>query len=281
MIYSMISFLAFRAEPGGATRLSDPHYRRATLASLFFVNPEEILEIPGLVVDPTEIRDAGAVVEDGLGQYLANGGSQPRALGSGQCAARCFGVDAGTEESLTGIDVADTGDEFLVEEQGLYRRRATAEPVVKARSGEAGGKRFDSHRLLFRNLRPRSVKGDPTKTAGIHQEQPATVPEFHPQAQMPDPFRGKVDHYLARHTEMEHDPPAGIGMQEYVLAEAFATDELKGNEFRDGGFHHSVREYEQADDGAAKHLLPQAIDHCLDFRQFGHETSFPEKDRQD
>jgi hypothetical protein len=55
-------------------------------------------------------------------------------LGPGETAGGAAGTDAGMEEALVGIDVADSGEQGLVEERSLDGELAAAEE-----SGELGG----------------------------------------------------------------------------------------------------------------------------------------------
>jgi hypothetical protein len=73
------------------------------------------------------ITEGGAAVAEGIGEHLADGGMEAlngRFRQGGGCAP---GADSGGEKRFVGVDVADAGEQGLVEKDGLDRRGAALE----------------------------------------------------------------------------------------------------------------------------------------------------------
>ena len=126
-------FLADRAEEGGASVLHDAAHgavaaRRRAGLTLAVVDPEMMLEIAEIAVGAAVIaqrRTAGldGVVEhglDGIDESVGAriGGAAARRDGRGLAARR----QPRPVQRLACIDIADTGDDFLVDERGLEAR---------------------------------------------------------------------------------------------------------------------------------------------------------------
>jgi hypothetical protein len=63
-------------------------------------------------------------------------------LGIGELACRSARMDAGAPERLVRVDVPDTGEAALVEQDGLYRRAAPGERLAEALRREGSRERL-------------------------------------------------------------------------------------------------------------------------------------------
>jgi len=87
---------------------------RAGLAAAA-ISPEVILKTPP-AVNPV---NAGAVAADALLQYRANGVQQAGGIFAAEQMGRGERVQAGKVQGFIGVDVAQSGDKRLVEQQGF------------------------------------------------------------------------------------------------------------------------------------------------------------------
>ncbi len=85
------------------------------------------------------VGDGGAAELDGVGEDLLEGGVETGELGAGEAAGVAGGADAGAEEALVGVDVADAVEDGLVEEGGLDGELAAAEELGEVGGGDGGG----------------------------------------------------------------------------------------------------------------------------------------------
>lgn len=65
------------------------------------------------------VRDGGAAEFDGVAEDGLDGGVEQGQLGAGEAGGGAFGADTGAKEGLVGVDIADSVEEFLVEESGF------------------------------------------------------------------------------------------------------------------------------------------------------------------
>lgn len=92
------------------------------------------LEEAGLASGIDVIGDRGSAQTNGVLEDLAECETEALEFSAGEAARHAAGVDAGAEEALVGIDVADAGEEGLIEKGGLDRGPAAAE-----KGSEGGG----------------------------------------------------------------------------------------------------------------------------------------------
>ncbi len=86
-----------------------------------------------------------AAGRDGIAQYGLDGGHQTLGPGPGNAGAEAFRRNAGAVQALAGIDVADAGDQVLIEQQGLDGRTPAREGRGKHRAGEVVAKGVGAH----------------------------------------------------------------------------------------------------------------------------------------
>jgi len=108
-----------------------------TLAS---INGKMVLEITS-AVDPV---DAGPIAADAFLQGAANRLPQPGCLGCGYGRRIGQWMEFGTVQGFIGVDVAQTGNEMLIEQKRLELPVTMLEFLVEPIRGEFIGKRFGS-----------------------------------------------------------------------------------------------------------------------------------------
>jgi hypothetical protein len=91
------------------------------------VNTVLDLEKSALACRVDVIGDRRAAQVYGVPEDLAKGETETLELGSGEPAGHASGSNAGTEEAFVSVDVADPGEQRLIEESGLDGEAAVAE----------------------------------------------------------------------------------------------------------------------------------------------------------
>lgn len=144
------------------------------------VHPVLALELPGPPVDPDilGIRQRRPPGRDRLSQHLHDRRGQS-ALSSGpETVATTSRSETSAVADLIGVDVADAGDERLVEEQ--WFQRATSAPEARSESGEveavAKGIRSKARKLGHLVGYPHWIEDDDlSKGSWIHEEHSAPI----------------------------------------------------------------------------------------------------------
>ena len=90
----------------------------ASLA-LAAVDGKGMLEVAELARGLDIIAQGRAAGRDGIGQHRLDGRHQTLGPGPGDAGAEPLRRDAGAVEAFASIDIADTGHQMLVEQQGL------------------------------------------------------------------------------------------------------------------------------------------------------------------
>src|SRR5579883_2429730 len=124
--YPIIAFasalLAFRAEMSAALRDQNlPDGGAAAYARLAFapVGAVAHLKPAALALGVDVIGDGGAAERDGFAENFTNGLVEARGSRGAELRGGGQGMDAGGEEALVGVDVAQAREEFLIEQEGL------------------------------------------------------------------------------------------------------------------------------------------------------------------
>src|SRR6185295_19105126 len=127
------STLAARAIEGRAATLDKPPDRPAAAAwpTLAIIGREGLGEVAELAVGAGEILDRGAAGRDRFVEYVADRRNQPLEPPQRDRAPGPLGMDAGAVQRLAHVNVANPGDDPLVEQQQLDRRGAAGEPALK------------------------------------------------------------------------------------------------------------------------------------------------------
>ena len=141
------------ADRGAAnqTGLAGPH-----------IDPVLELEEAGDAVGIDVVRDGGASERDGFPQDLLQGGVELAELEPAEASCHADGADAGTEEALVGVDVADAVQELLIEQGGLDGELAATEEGGEVVGGDGEG--------LVAGASERSgVQGQAAEAAGVDE----------------------------------------------------------------------------------------------------------------
>lgn len=104
-----------------------------------------MLEGPRRAARPGEVAQGGAARLDRLIEDRDDRGVQARTAPPGDARRPAPRRDARPEERLAGVDIADSGDQALVEEGRLDRGRASGEAAVQDIRGEPRAERFGAH----------------------------------------------------------------------------------------------------------------------------------------
>jgi hypothetical protein len=83
-------------------------------------------EIAALTVGPGEVAKGGAALIDGVGQDLLNRSGQSFEPNRRRATSRPLWVDPGSPQSLDRVNVADAGQQTLVEEKAFEGRPSGA-----------------------------------------------------------------------------------------------------------------------------------------------------------
>lgn len=86
--------------------------------------------------------NAGAVVFDGRIQGLADASPQGAGFGLGECIAAPLRMQAGAVQRFVGVNVADPGDDGLIEQECFERAAARSEERPQCLRGETARQRF-------------------------------------------------------------------------------------------------------------------------------------------
>ena len=88
------------------------------------------------------VAEGGAAIAQGVVEDASDGAVESLHFRFGQRVGEPLRMDAGGEEGLVGVDVADAGDSALVEEDGLDGRASVRERLLQLRGGERGVERL-------------------------------------------------------------------------------------------------------------------------------------------
>src|SRR3954452_1343788 len=162
--------------PGGA-QLADraaAAHARLTLAQ---VDEEAVLERPAHPSGVAEVVDGRALRRDAELERLDHRVAQGARLLAREAVRAAQRVDAGAEQRLVGVDVADAGDPLLVEQHRLDRRAAADGQRVQVLAGEAGRERLDAQprgeERLERLTAQRELAG--AETARVDEPEPVVA----------------------------------------------------------------------------------------------------------
>ena len=129
---------------------------------------------------------------------------------------------AGAMADLVGVDVADAGDERLIEEQRLERAASATEPRSKCSEVDAVPKRVRSKSSEFRHLfaDPIGIEDDHlAEGPRIDEEHATSVVEMGVNVSMGRSGACLVDEeYLSAHAQVNHDRASAIKPDHEVLA---------------------------------------------------------------
>lgn len=213
--------LATSAVKGRAAALDHPSYSSAAAASLAFpvIDRKALGEIAEFAIGRGKVAKTGPARRDRFCKNVVNGGNESPQPRRRNAASGALGTDAGPVKSLAHVDIAKPGDDMLVEEQQLDRRRSAFEPASKFR-------RVEVERLGTQGLDRRPF----VKLAGRHEverAEPARIVE-----RKPVPIVGFEDQMVvlldhcwidpppSRHAEVKDERVAAVGVDQPIFGAA-------------------------------------------------------------
>ena len=232
-------------------------------------------------VDPDVlgIGEGGATCEDGLPEHLDDGRGETALPGQSECVTRTCRPEPRPVTDLIGVDVADPGDEGLVEQKRLQRAMSLPEPSPELAEVEAVAQRIGPEPRELRYL-PVDISGIEhhhlAEGSGIDEEHPATVVDKRVDMGVGGRLIGSVDQqHLSAHPEVDHDRPAGVEGEREVLAAAVDIHHPGSGHPLDqrrprGSSHHPLSSDRHRDETAAGEALGQAPTDHLDLGGLGH-----------
>src|SRR5437899_5979629 len=220
------------------------------------------------------VRDRRAAAADGLHEDRAACGHDPPAVVAREARRAAAGADAGPEEDLVRVDVAEARNPALVHDQGLDRG-ATRPGQREERIGrERVAERIDAFAGLGHQSR-RLDHGHPAEAAGIVVGEDTAIVELDYDmivAAVGPVARGEGQ--LTGHAEV-HEPEAPVVEGcEQVLAPAHHLRDATAREPRRKGRRHAPAEaslpHAHGDDTTADDGGREGPEHRLDLGQLGH-----------
>ena len=230
------------------------------------------LEEAGYTFGIYVIGDGGAAEFDGMFEDFDEGGAEAGELGAGESAGVAEGSDAGVEESLVGIDVADAVEEGLVEQRGLDGGLAGAEEDDEVFERDCEG-------LFARAGIGIGGYGEAAEAAGVDEAELTAAAEGEDGVGVRwDGGVGGGDEEAACHAKMDQELGGLFVVGEVDddgLAYAVnAVDAGVGEGFGDGlgwGFEGlGLVAGPDGADGLAVDALVDAVGYGFDFGEFGH-----------
>ncbi len=201
----------------------------AGLTGLAFpvVDPGDIAVVAIDAFDVAEVAEGGAAFANTVLEHLDDGGVEELDLLGLEAGAVGLGIDFAEEEGFVGVDVADSGDEGLVEEGVFNGTLAIAQPSPKVRHRKLRRKRFRAQTGesgddllwgLFRRHPPDLAKGaliDKAKLLVVGKEESDAAMFLH----------GSIlgtPQQLPRHSQMNPQPACGLVVSHQLSQEVFA-----------------------------------------------------------
>ncbi len=239
--------LAVRAEEAGATRLYDAFYATGAggalaILALAPVNGESVLEISHLAAGAPVIAQARTACGNGIQQHGPDMAVQVRHLGFRQPGRLAEGGYAAAPQGLADIDIAKSGNRFLIE-QSLFD--GCSAPVQCP--GQCG-----CAEMIAKGFRPQMGKAGMILQPGfmgklkaaespwVGEDEAASVGEAEDHMVVAAAFGGErgVNGHAPRHAQMAKQDITTIEMHENVFGPALnAPDPLAAD-----GIRHSLRE---------------------------------------
>ena len=146
--------------------VADRRAAARTALALAAINCQPVLHVAAGV----GVVESGALVADGLAQHGADGGVQGGDLGRTERVGGGQRVQAGAKEGFVGVNVAQTGDDALVEQQRLEAAAMPAQQGGQLGDGEGAAERLDAQ-FAGRGGEIRRVY-DASELAWIAEQQP-------------------------------------------------------------------------------------------------------------
>lgn len=226
--------LAARAEVGGAAGEDDALDGGAAFAAgLIFagVDAVEVLEAAGLAVDINVIAQGAAAVTDGAAEDGLDGAGEAADLLGGEVMGWSEGMDAGGEEGFVHVDVAQAGDEGLVEKSGLDGAAGAMKAIEEfgGSDGEGFGAEIGVGGLAA------SEPPDAAEAAGVAEAELLMRFVFEGDQQVgmgAEGSGGGFDRQLAGHAKVDAEGTGVVESDQDLLAASVDSLDLNAGEFR-------------------------------------------------
>lgn len=162
------------------------------------VNPKMVLKFAPAI----HSVEAGPFVHNPGAEGLTNGMVEPGQLLNSEAVDLAAGIDAGDDTALIGIDIADTGNELLVEQQRFQAATSFVEQGLKVGQGEFIGQRFRAE--LANHLIWIANQVDPAKLTHILEAQLMIVIQLENGADVGmDRVRNRLNQQITAHFQMD------------------------------------------------------------------------------
>src|SRR5579883_868424 len=294
------STLTPRTIEGGAARLYDSEdaafaARLRAGGALLVVDLEAMLEIAQRAVRLAMVAQGRAAGGDGLFEHGANGARQRMRLGAGRAAlqsdraGRAFRGQPGPVQGFADIDVAEPGDEALVEQRRLERPFAAGEQAGKRGAVQIVAERLETEPFERRGVARLVERLDPhrAEAARIVVDDARAVGEADRHMIMRRIFRAgemefarrrllpvALDAERPRHAEMHDQSLAAVEMDENVFGAARQLDDRPADQPLDEALRKrraqiGPRQHD-ALDPRADHRRGEALADGFDFGEFRH-----------
>ena len=266
-----------RRPPGEANALDRAAATGARLARSA-VDAELVL-VSALQAAPADVvADRRAARFDGSRQDAPDGGQYPVGFGRRQRCPKPARVDAGRTTRLVRIDIADTGEDGLVEKEGLQRTAGRLDGRTPL--GGGGVPRFGAQFAAEEHGRAGlvGIVGDAAEAAGIAEPQFVAVVERERQVRVVGSHGpGRGDRELTGHAEVDEQDAAIVEFDEQPLAPPrdglnATADHMCPPRFRPRPTQ-GLLPRPHGQDSPANEERPQIAGDSLDFGEFGHGFS--------
>ena len=236
-----------------------------------------VLEVAELAAGLDVVAQRGAAGGDGLGEggldLAHEAGGTAADVPGGQ-----VGREAGAVQGLAHVDVAEPGDDALIQQGGLERGAAALEGSEQQAGVERGGKRLRAEvgQQAMRVLGGRGHEVDAAEAAGVDEaDVPAVVGlERDMLVQHGRVGAAQADVHAAGHAEMDQRAVAAIEAHQDVFGTAAETEDPGALEAGREARREGPAQVRPADlgmgDGPALEPGHEAAHHGFDFGEFRH-----------
>ena len=201
--------------PTTIRRIGRPHRKHGSPAPL--VDPQVLLHL-AVAVGRRVVVDRRTAPDDGLGEDPSELQPEAAFVGGPQRPRRPEGMEAGGPERLVGVDVADAGDERLVEEERLEAALPAADPAPKRRHGERVRERLGA-RLREGIVVRGDVQPHPTELADVAEPDLPAVLELEHESDVRIVRNALAhDEQLAGHLEVDRQEGVAVERDDDLLA---------------------------------------------------------------
>ncbi len=195
---------------------------------------------------------------------------QTRDLIAGEVSTRPFRVNPGPEERLVNVDVAESGDQVLVEEQALHLAASSKDHLAEAIGRERRREGFWAEATVQGPEQVAVDVEDPAELALVGESQLGAVVQPDRQVLEPDRgVRGHCDLERAGHAEVNEEGGPVVEVGDEVFAAPTETREGPPDHGRENGVPGRAEDAHERpdpgrDDATADHMVHQGAADGLD-----------------